>query len=293
MNSPQSQRPLRPQTANATGLRARLYDLIFEADTWSGKLFDILLLVAILASVLVVTLETVDAVHAKYHGVLLFLEWAFTILFTIEYGLRLYCVGNRRAYATSFYGLVDLLSILPSYFSLLLMGYSSFSVLRAFRLLRVFRILRLLSLSSEAEELARAVWLARGKVLVFITFVAIAVTVSGALMYEIESHGGNEAGFSSIPQGMYWAIVTMTTVGYGDVVPYTTLGKAVSALLILIGYSLIIVPTGFVSAEIISAKQRRQHELTRTCPNCLLEGHEPTGRYCRGCGHLLMGEPES
>lgn len=293
MNARLSQRFLRPHTANATGLRARLYDLIFEADTWSGKLFDILLLVAILASVLVVTLETVDTVHAKYHRVLLFLEWGFTIAFSIEYGLRLYCVGNRRAYATSFYGVIDLLSILPSYFSLLLMGYSSFAVLRAFRLLRVFRILRLLSLSSEAEELARAVWLARGKVLVFITFVAIAVTVSGALMYEIESHGGNEAGFSSIPQGMYWAIVTMTTVGYGDVVPYTTLGKAVSALLILIGYSLIIVPTGFVSAEIISAKQRRTHELTRTCPNCLLEGHEATARYCRDCGHLLMGAAES
>lgn len=292
MNSRSSQQRYRPPAETVTGFRAWLYDLIFEADTWYGKLFDIGLLVAILASVLVVTLETVEPIRARYHGILVVLEWAFTILFTIEYGLRLYCVGNRRAYATSFYGVIDLISVLPSYFSLILMGYSSFSVLRAFRLLRVFRILRLLQLSSEAEELGRAVWMARGKVLVFITFVVIAVTVSGALMYEIESHGGNEKGFSSIPQGMYWAIVTMTTVGYGDVVPYTTLGKAVSALLILVGYSLIIVPTGFVSAEIISAKQRSGLELTRTCPNCLLEGHQASARYCRDCGHQLVANAE-
>ncbi len=293
MNSRLSQPRLRPQSTSATGLRAQLYDVIFEADTWAGKLFDILLLVAILSSVLVVTLETVEPIRAKHQHLLVTLEWTFTILFTCEYALRLMCVGNRWAYATSFYGLIDLISILPSYFSLLLMGSGSFAVVRAFRLLRVFRILRLLELSSQAEELGHAVWMARGKILVFITFVAIAVTVSGALMYEIESHGGNEAGFSSIPQGMYWAIVTMTTVGYGDVVPYTTLGKAVSALLILVGYSLIIVPTGFVSAEIMSAKQQRQIELTRTCPNCLLEGHDTTARYCRQCGELLVADSTS
>lgn len=265
-----------------------MYDIIFESDTPGGKLFDILLLVAIVASVTATCLETVPSLHATYGSLLLSAEWFFTIVFSIEYICRLYCVQNRLRYATSFYGVIDLLSILPLYLTLVFRGSASFAVLRSFRLLRVFRILKLYQLSGEAEELSRAVWQARGKVLVFLMVVAIVVTVAGAMMYEIEQVGNPDSGFSSIPQSIYWAVVTMTTVGYGDIVPETTLGKLVSTALILIGYSLIIVPTGFVSAELISSRDRlSRYELTRTCPHCLWEGHEKDARFCRHCGHEL------
>jgi voltage-gated potassium channel len=245
-----------------------MYNVIFEADTRAGKLFDLMLLVAIIASVTAVCLETVPSVQQRFGGILRSVEWFFTILFTVEYLARLYCVRNRWAYALSFYGIVDLLAVLPLYVTLVVGGSASLAVLRSFRLLRVFRT---------------AVWRARGKVIVFLAFVAIVVTVAGALMYEIEHSGNANSGFTSIPQSIYWAIVTMTTVGYGDIVPETTLGKFVAAGLILIGYSLIIVPTGFVSAEIIKS-QTKSYELTRTCSSCLLEGHERDAQFCRRCG---------
>ena len=281
----------RSGTKGDSPLRDRLYNIIFESDTLPGKVFDIGLLLAIVVSVVATCLETVDSIRAEYGLLLRATEWLFTIVFTLEYLARLYCVRNRWAYVFSFYGIIDLLSILPLYLTLVLRGSASFAVLRSFRLLRVFRILKLYQLSGEAEDLAKSVWQARGKVLVFLTFVAISVTVAGALMYEIEQTGNPDSGFSSIPQSIYWAVVTMTTVGYGDIVPETTLGKLVSTGLILIGYSLIIVPTGFVSAELITSRHRiTQQEMTRTCPSCLREGHERDAMFCRRCGHALNVE---
>ncbi|MEP6167418.1 MAG: ion transporter, partial [Rhodopirellula bahusiensis] len=253
------QRPAEP------GARQTIYDVIFEADSPLGRGFDIALLVAIIASIVLVSLETVpeydlqrdpNSATPTSRLVLWFwaLEWILTILFTIEYALRLYCVRHPLKYAFSFWGIVDLLSILPSYLTLLVgRSAKSFVILRSVRLLRVFRVLKLWRMMSQADELADAVWKSREKIIVFLAVVLVAVTISGTLMYQIETvlmGETHESDFTSIPQAMYWAIVTMTTVGYGDVVPHTTIGKIISAALILLGYSLIIVPTGFVSAEL-------------------------------------------
>ncbi|MCA9106228.1 MAG: ion transporter [Planctomycetales bacterium] len=294
MAKSRSVRPQPRRSRESRGARPRaegsiqevIYRVIFEADTFWGRAFDVVLLLAIFGSVTAVSLETVDSINARYGAWLLSIEWCFTLLFTLEYGLRLYCVRNRKAYALSFYGLVDLIAILPAYIGLLVGGMGSFAILRAFRLLRVFRVLNLFHLARDAEEMGRAVWKSRGKIVVFLSFVAIVVTVSGALMYEIEQLDSKNSQFTSIPQSVYWAIVTMTTVGYGDIVPHTTPGKIVSAILILIGYSLIIVPTGFVSAEIMSAR-KDSVRLTRVCPGCMLEGHAPDANYCRACGQRL------
>lgn len=277
----------RPAPETAHPLKVRLYDIIFESDTPAGKRFDIGLLVLILLSVLIVSFETVRPIQAKYGGWLMIAEWCITLLFTVEYVLRLYCVRNARRYATSVYGIIDLMSILPTLIELMLTGSGSFAIVRMFRLLRVFRVLKMFQLTSDAEGLAQAVWEARGKIVVFLMFIVISVTVSGALMYEIESFANPDSQFTSIPQSIYWAVVTMTTVGYGDVVPKTVLGKCVSAILILVGYSLIIVPTGFVSAELFDSKRRRQWQ-NRTCPHCFLEGHDEQARFCRGCGTALF-----
>jgi voltage-gated potassium channel len=277
--------------------RDKLYEIIFEADTRAGQWFDIGLLIAILFSVTVVCLETVEDLGQSYSRWFLIAEWTVTILFTIEYVLRLICVRRPLGYATSFYGIVDLISFLPTYLG----GVGSFAVVRSFRLLRVFRILKLIHLTSESEDLAGAVWRARGKIVVFLSVVFITVTIAGTAMYEVERHYAPPATlerptepqqipvenqFTSIPQAIYWAIVTMTTVGYGDIVPHTTLGKMLSALLILVGYSLIIVPTGFVSAEAIESRKKRSIS-TQTCPYCLGEGHQSDAVYCRLCGKPL------
>lgn len=276
--------------------RDTLYEVIFEADTRAGQWFDIGLLIAILISVTVVCLETVEDLALAYGPWFLIAEWTVTILFTIEYVLRLICVRRPLGYATSFYGIVDLISFLPTYLG----GVGSFAVVRSFRLLRVFRILKLIHLTSESEDLAGAVWRARGKIVVFLSVVFITVTIAGTAMYEVERHYAAAAldsttemqqsrvenQFTSIPQSIYWAIVTMTTVGYGDIVPHTTIGKMLSALLILVGYSLIIVPTGFVSAEAIESRKKRRIS-TQTCPYCLAEGHQSDAVYCRLCGKPL------
>ncbi|HRX79298.1 MAG: ion transporter [Planctomycetaceae bacterium] len=268
--------------------RDKLHEVIFEADTRAGQWFDIGLLVAILISVTVVCLETVEDLQSVYGVWFYYAEWTLTVLFTIEYALRLICVRRPLGYATSFYGIVDLLSFLPTYVSSIGFGrFGSFAVVRSFRLLRVFRVLKLINLTSESEDLAGAVWRARGKIIVFLAVVFITVTIAGAAMYEVERiHDPIETQFTSIPQSIYWAIVTMTTVGYGDIVPHTTLGKLLSALLILVGYSLIIVPTGFVSAEAVESRKKRK-ALTQTCPYCMAEGHLSDAVYCRLCGKPL------
>ena len=263
--------------------RDKLYEIIFEADTRAGQWFDIGLLIAILFSVTITCLETVDEVAAVYRSWFYYAEWTATILFTIEYGLRLICVRRPLGYVTSFYGIIDLVSFLPTYVS----GLSSFAVLRSFRLLRVFRILKLIHLTGEAEDLGGAVWRARGKIVVFLSVVFITVTMAGTAMFEVEQYyNPDETRFTSIPQSIYWAIVTMTTVGYGDIVPQTTLGKLLSAMLILVGYSLIIVPTGFVSAEAVESRRKRRIS-TQTCSYCLAEGHQADAVYCRSCGEAL------
>lgn len=281
--------------------RQAAYDIIFEAETPAGRWFDIGLLIAILASITIIALETVPAYQNDpiWMGRLEFIERVLTGLFTIEYGLRLWCSRHPMRYAISFWGVIDLLSILPSY-APLVVGESSrsFVILRSIRLLRVFRVLKLWRMMNDAEELSSAIWRARNKVVVFLSVLLVAITISGTLMYHVETvlpNALNTEGsdttsqFSSIPQSMYWAIVTMTTVGYGDVVPKTTPGKLIAAALILLGYSLIIVPTGFVSAE-LSAKSKsiEDEELEEgACHSCGTLVHRAQARYCDQCGELL------
>ena len=277
-----------PSPAVAVSWRENLHEIIFEADTRPGKAFDVILLVAILLSIVVVSLETVEQFD-RYDSVFKVTEWVLTILFTIEYLLRLVCVSRPSRYATSFFGIIDLFSILPTYLTLFDVGTRSLVVIRAFRLLRAFRVFKLARMLSEAATMRQAMWDARGKIVVFLATVLIVVTVAGVAMYVIENtfvSPSEPSQFTSIPQAMYWAIVTMTTVGDGDIVPKTHLGKLLSALLIMIGYSLIIVPTGFVSAELVSSKLSRPVS-TQACPHCMAEGHEQDAVHCRYCGGKL------
>jgi voltage-gated potassium channel len=274
-----------------------MYDIIFEADTAAGRAFDIALLFAILASITVVSLETVPG-YKDSVGLNHFFdasEWFLTVLFTIEYVLRLICSRQPVRYAFSFWGIIDLLSILPSYVTFLVgSSQRSFVILRSVRLLRVFRVLKLWRMMNEADELAAAIWRVRDKIIVFLSVVLVAVTIAGTLMYHIETIRPGmvetdgldpNSQFTSIPQSMYWAIVTMTTVGYGDVVPQTAVGKVISAMLILLGYSLIIVPSTFVSAEFIQQKQIQRDEVP--CQNCDAPTHRPDAEFCYRCGERL------
>ncbi|MDH3582684.1 MAG: ion transporter [Phycisphaerae bacterium] len=265
--------------------RRRLHEIIFEADTPAGKAFDILLLVAILLSVLVVLLDSVEGIRRVYHTPLVVAEWVFTILFTIEYILRLVCVRRPVGYAVSFFGIVDLLAIIPTYLTLLpfASGTQSLMVIRAIRLLRLFRIFKLARYLSEATALRRALWISRAKIAVFLATILIAVVIMGAAMYLVEGTQENSA-YTSIPTSMYWAIVTMATVGYGDITPVTALGKMLTAVLILIGYSLIIIPTGIISAELAQAGRM---VTTEACPECMHEGHDPDATHCKMCGARL------
>ena len=272
-----------------TGWRAEIYRVVFETDTPGGKCFDIGLLVAILVSIVTVSMETVETIGGGARKTLIAAEWCFTVLFTVEYILRLLSVRRPMRYARSFFGMIDLLSFLPTYLSLLAPGTQLLVVLRSMRLLRVFRILELAEFLSEAEVLVKAVWQARAKVVIFLLTVLIAVTITGTAMYVVERHDEHSQ-FTSIPQSMYWAVVTMTTVGYGDVVPNTPLGKILSAVLILLGYSLIIVPTGFVSAELVTRFSRGLSQ--NECPNCSARGHQDDARFCRRCASKLPPSKE-
>ncbi|MCP3903674.1 MAG: ion transporter [Planctomycetes bacterium] len=275
----------RPDSPNVAPWRLRLHEIIFEADTPIGAAFDILLLAAIGASVLCVLLESVGAIALRYERALVLAEWVFTILFTIEYVLRLICVRRPLRYARSFYGLVDLLAIIPTYLGLLpFVGDAhSLLVIRALRLLRIFRIFKLARYLSEAKALRRAVWASRAKVTVFLAAVLIVVVIMGAAMHLVE--GSVNPAFSSIPESMYWAIVTMTTVGYGDITPATGLGQFLAALIMVLGYSFIIIPTGIISAELATAAI--QPVSTQACPHCSLEGHSKNAKFCKFCGEAL------
>ena len=262
--------------------RARLHEIIFEADTPEGRLFDLVLLVAIMSSVTVVLLDSVASVRARAGPTLRALEWGFTILFTIEYALRLATVRQPLRYARSVLGLIDLLAILPTYLSLILPGAQSLLVVRLLRLLRIFRVLKLAEYLRESRTLLQALRASRRKIEVFLLTVVTIVVVVGALMYVIE---GEQHGFTSIPISMYWAIVTLTTVGYGDLAPATTLGRALSVLLMLTGYGIIAVPTGIVTMELTRAGAHPVS--TQACPSCGIGGHDHDAVYCRRCGARL------
>lgn len=268
--------------------RLVLNDVIFGAESKAGKLFDVVLILAILISVVAVMLETVGAVVVHYRPLLIGIEWFFTLLFTIEYGLRLVCVRHPMKYATSFYGIVDLLSIIPTYLSLLIPGANTLLVIRILRILRVFRVLKLIRYVSEAEMLMQALRAGKRKILVFLYSVVTMVVVFGAFMYLIE---GPEAGFTSIPKSIYWAIVTLTTVGYGDITPVTPLGQFLSTAVMIIGYAIIAVPTGIYTAEL--ATQLRVQRDNRSCPGCGKTGHEADADFCRFCGEAMVEKKEA
>ena len=262
--------------------RHRLHTVIFEADTPAGKRFDVALLWAILLSVGAVLVESVASVRAAYGEELRALEFVFTGLFTVEYVLRLMAVKRPLKYAFSFYGLVDLLSILPTFVEVLLPGAASLRVVRMLRLLRVFRVLKLVGFLREAQILKDALRASQRKIVVFLSAVLVLVTLLGTLVYMVEDA---EAGFTSIPRSIYWAIVTVTTVGYGDIAPQTVPGQVIASLMMILGYAILAVPTGIVGAEL--ARTTRVDTNTQACPGCGAEGHDDDAVYCKHCGHAL------
>jgi voltage-gated potassium channel len=277
-------------------LQLKFYEVIFGTETPLGKWFDISLILIILASVTVIMLDSIAEPHARYGSRYLQLEWAFTLMFTLEYLLRVWCSPNRRGYMFSIYGIVDLLALLPTYLSLLLPQTAPLLIIRLLRILRVFRVLRLLTLLNEANDMAAALRSSARKIFVFYALMLILTTIFGCLMYVVE---GAENGFDNIPKSIYWAIVTITTVGYGDLVPLTPIGRAISSLGMLIGYSLITVPAVIMMAPLAASEQARRnrqaHE-SRNCTNCAAVEHDSSSHYCRNCGAALPRpghEPDS
>ena len=265
-----------------TPLQKKLYDIIFGTAPGAGRNFDIALIVLILASVTVVLLDSIPEYHREFGELFLQIEWVFTGIFTVEYVLRLWCSPNRKRYALSGFGIVDLLAILPTYLAVLLPGANSLLIIRLLRILRIFRVLRLLQFLSEANVLARSLRNSRRKIFVFFSLMLVLMTIFGCLMYVIE---GPVNGFGSIPESIYWAIVTITTVGYGDVVPHTALGRSIAAFGMLIGYAIIAVPTGIITAEL--AQEIGREKSRKNCGNCERAGHDLDARYCKYCGTHL------
>ena len=265
------------------GWRLRLYTIIFEADTRSGLLFDRILIWMIVLSLLVVAADSVGPISQSHQTLFKVLEWFFTIAFTVEYIARLSCVRHPMRYATSFYGIVDLLAILPVYLVLLFPELQALIAVRVLRLLRVFRVFKLVEYVSEYQSLGRALVASRRKILVFLAAVLSIVVVMGTLMYVVE---GPANGFTSIPTSVYWAITTMTTVGFGDITPKTDLGRLIASMMMLLGWGTLAVPTGIVTSE-MTAQRQAQIPTTRTCQVCLTEGHRPEARYCMHCGAAL------
>jgi voltage-gated potassium channel len=269
------------------GRRARVYDIVFETDTPAGRRFDIVLVCAILLSILVVVLDSVPGISAQWNTLMHVLEWVFTLLFTAEYLVRLWCVRRPWRYASSFYGLVDLVSVLPTYASLLVPGSSLLLDIRILRLLRVFRIFKLTLYVEEFTRLGEALYASRRKIMVFLSAVVMAILILGTVMYVVE---GPKHGFTSIPVAMYWATVTMTTVGYGDITPHTSLGKMIASFMMLLGWGILAVPTGIVTAEMTwqgLARRTRVSPGERACPACGSEGHPRDARFCQDCGAAL------
>ncbi|MDH1601619.1 MULTISPECIES: ion transporter [Empedobacter] len=269
-------------------LKQKIFDIVFEADTPYGKLFDISLLLLILLSVGLVMLESIPAINARHHTVLVSLEWILTFLFTIEYLLRIYCVKNRWRYIFSFYGVIDLLSILPFYLGLVLPTSKYLASIRILRLLRIFRIFNLTRFTRGKNVLVLGLKESKDKIIVFLSFVLLIVVVIGSIMYMVE-HDHPESGFTSIPISIYWAIVTLTTVGYGDISPVTGLGQFLASVVMIIGYGVIAVPTSIVTMEMNKAAKHKEDIPTNTqrCRNCGDDYHLDGAIYCKTCGHLL------
>lgn len=263
-------------------LREKLHEIIFEADTPAGKAFDVVLLIGIVLSIVAVVLESVGSIRSVYGPQLRRIEWFFTILFTVEYLLRLLTIRRPLAYAFSFFGLVDLMAIVPTYASLVISGTHSLLVIRALRLLRVFRVLKLAHFVGEAQVLVTAMRASARKITIFLGAVLSMVLVLGAMMYLIE---GEKHGFSSIPQAIYWAIVTLTTVGYGDIAPQTVLGKLLASTVMILGYAILAVPTGIVTVELANA--RGKGLTTQACNACSAQGHDLDAKFCKYCGFQL------
>ena len=263
--------------------RTRLHETIYESNTKAGKTFDVALLVFILGSIIVVMLDSIESYHSKYGNLFSVLEWIFTILFSIEYILRLISIKRPLRYVVSFLGIIDLLAIIPSYLSIFLVGAESLLVLRALRLLRIFRIFKLTHFLTEMEFLKTAVFSSLKKISIFMLVVLALVIILGSVMYLVEN---GENGFTSIPESIYWAIVTITTVGYGDISPVTPLGKLIASIMMFIGYGIIAVPTGIITTDIALAVRSRKHG-TETCPGCGMEGHDRDAKFCKYCGTTL------
>ena len=294
MQNRQSSTPLAPRSQ--TGWLGYWYRVMYFHDTKDEKLFDLVLIGFILLSVLITVLDSVQAVHARAHGAFYVMEWIFTVAFTLEYVLRLSVVQNPWRYARSFFGIIDLLSFLPAYLELLFLGSGHLTVIRTFRVLRIFRILKLMEYTSASNQMIDALSRSKNKIFVFVLSVLTLTTIFGSIMYLVE---GPQNGFTSIPRGIYWAIVTMATVGFGDITPKTALGQIITSGIIIVGYGIIAVPTGIYSAELVNSyrNQRRLEEhraaetedRTTSCERCGLVGHTPDARYCRRCGEGLPG----
>ena len=266
-----------------TSLKQRIHEIIYEADTAAGKFFDITLLFLILFSVVLVILESIEGIRTEYAVLLDQLEWGITILFSIEYSARLLVVKKPWKYATSFFGIIDLLSLIPKYISFFFVGSSSLVALRALRLLRVFRILKLSRYIGESNFLMASLWASRAKIGVFLFAVVILCIIFGTVMYLIE---GEASGFTSIPKGIYWCIVTLTTVGYGDIAPITPMGRFIASIIMIMGYGIIAVPTGIVTSEMTN-QQKNPDTNTQACPNCMTDTHLDQATYCHKCGNQL------
>jgi len=267
-------------------LKEKMHDIIFESDTRSGKLFDVVLMILIVLSVITVMLETVYLKNGNIKSVFIILEWGFTIIFTIEYFLRIWVVKQPSKYITSFFGIIDLLAILPTYISLFIIGTQYFMVIRILRLLRMFRILKLGSYITHGNTIIRSLKESIPKITVFLYFIILMVIIFGSTMYFIE--GDKNPNFDSIPRSIYWAIITITTVGYGDIAPITAPGQFLAAIVMITGYAVIAVPTGIISANFIAKSQVNETQLnTHHCKNCCHENHENDAKYCKKCGQKL------
>ena len=268
---------------NKSTWKNKLHEIIYEADTPKGKFFDVVLLITIIASILLVMLESVESFDNKYHDFLNISEWVITILFSIEYVLRIISIKKPFKYIFSFYGIIDLLSTLPKYLSFILVGSHNLAALRALRLLRIFRILKLARYIGASNRLLLALRASRAKIAVFLFFVVIVCIILGTIMYMVE---GEENGFTNIPKSIYWAIVTLTTVGFGDIAPQTPLGQLIASVIMILGYSIIAIPTGIVSSEMTKSNTDLDTS-TQSCPNCLKEKHKEKATFCYNCGSIL------
>ena len=276
------------RVANGPPWRGQLYDILFETDRTGARIFDVALILTILASVLVVMLDSVESIVDRHGFALHFLEWVFTILFTFEYAARLASVQSKRRYVFSFFGIIDLLSIIPTYLSVLLPGTRFLVIIRVLRVLRVFRVLKLVRYLGEARTLGRALAASRFRIIVFLITVLTLTVILGSFMYLIE---GPQAGFTSIPVAVYWAVVTLTTVGFGDITPISAAGQMLAAMIMLLGYGLIAVPTGIVSVELAQAGHRGRSlpgMQDRVCSGCRSGGHDADARFCKTCGGTVV-----